>query len=836
VLEQPKAVSVHDFLAHRRATAHLFDLAPHMDPAAFQPDDGTLGGGAVGSPLYELVRNGGDRQTDVRLLVDSGARHVELARELAKSLRCDVYLTADNAEVRYVREASAVGGDLWDAIAVDRASGEPADWLVVRPPELAAEVPTWFISTRGRLRQSSGLVTVQIPDGLAFATKSTFRDTAFLATRMKPGTIRATTLAVTADQGRFAISRFDDAGAMLGGIEFATLVAASLDVIHPDVQVALTWPAEDAACAALDVELMRLADGLNRTVWVPQPQGAAFVLPGCGEFAAVDEVGGPSTWRAYPPRLASDWRPRFGTDLDGRLVPLGEVAQAAFTGVPFVSVPRAQVEYLRSWYESVTRWDGLFAMDLAVLPDGRLGVLLHGGHAIAVAPRELRVRLRDAGWRGEDLLLLTQPPAQLWHAAVDHLQSLVDVLAVDVWLPARGAQVWGQPDGRLAADGPEGAWHVVGYGRGERTVDDAALPAGLARAPRPAGHYDAPPMTSLAAAVADVTVLMPGAYDVAAAGGSDPDAPPESDADPLQSAAVHAPALGSAGAHGVSWLPAEPAVNRRATDLYVWTPAAINDVGSEGMPAADPYLLAGQDPLRLAERRRDGYLLRVHTPEAAAVDLREHAADLPGPVRQEVQATGTTHLLPLPWFCDLQVTARFDLDGRGGITARHDIEPGELAIRFEGGDHGVPGLPNDVVHWPEKGQRADAPCYLMLPENTALDRQIVRRGYVPLVRKKPALADGHVLMEVKVRKRKAIDVPASLGTVAGMPVVGRLHDLVGLDLLLSDQDLGYAVLTRCWQQGPNGKPVVTKFAGETLLDALTDGMGGSGDVGAAAAA
>src|SRR5690606_22816404 len=170
--------------------------------------------------------------------------------------------------------------DLWDAIAIDTTTGEPSDWLVVRPPDLAAEVPTWFISTRGRLRQSNGLVTVQIPDGLAFATKPTFRDTAFLATRMKPGMTRLTTIAVTCEQGRFAISRFDVAGALLGGVEFATLVAASLDVIHPDVQLALTWPADDAACAALDVELVRFADALNRTVWVPEPQGAAFVLPG----------------------------------------------------------------------------------------------------------------------------------------------------------------------------------------------------------------------------------------------------------------------------------------------------------------------------------------------------------------------------------------------------------------------------------------------------------------------------------------------------------------------------------------------------------------------------
>ena len=161
---------------------------------------------------------------------------------------------------------------------------------------------------------------------------------------MRAGTSRITTLAVNADLGRFEISRFDDTTALLGGVEFATLVAASLDLIHPDVQVALTWPTDTTACAALDVELMRLADALNRTVWVPEPQGAAFVLPGCGEFAAVDEVGGASRWRAYPSRLVTDWRARYGSDLDGRLVPLGDVSAAAFPAVSDRLRPGAQLQ------------------------------------------------------------------------------------------------------------------------------------------------------------------------------------------------------------------------------------------------------------------------------------------------------------------------------------------------------------------------------------------------------------------------------------------------------------------------------------------------------------
>ena len=135
-----------------------------------------------------------------------------------------------------------------------------------------------------------------------------------------------------------------------------------------------------------------------------------------------------------------------------------------------------------------------------------------------------------------------------------------------------------------------------------------------------------------------------------------------------------------------------------------------------------------------------------------------------------------------------------------------------------------PALPNEVVHWPDKTQKAGAPSYLMLPEDAAIDH-IVHRGFVPLSRRKPALESGHCLFEVKVRKRKAIDVPATLHQLAGFPVVGRMHDLVGLDLLLPEDDLADAVLTKIWRNGPNRRPVVEKLNGETLAEAFsTDRM------------
>ncbi len=821
-------ISIDEYLAHRQPMPHLYDVSPQLDPTAFELNGSGNGAGPDIVRLAAAIRTDGNRHTDVRLLTGDGEKYLATAMGIADNLRCDVYLTPLGADIRFVRESSAITGSSWEAVAVDRATGDPARWQLVRPADLPADVPTWFVSAQGRLHQNSGLVTVSLPAGVAFATKATFRDTVYVAARMKPGAGRVSTVAVNADGGRFEIRRFDGAGSRLGGVELATLIHASLDVIHPDVQIPLTWPTDEEGCAALDVELMRLADALNRTIWVPEPPGAAFLLPDCGEFAAVDEVGGPSSWRAYTSRLAEDREPHYQTSVDGRLAPIGEVAATAFPGVPFASVPAGQMEQLRLWYESVVRWDGMFAIDLAVLGDGRLGVLLEDGTALAVSGRLLRTMLRRAGWAGEDLLLLAQPPAQYWDAVLDHAAQLVHHLTVDLWLPQLGAQVSIRPDGALAA-GVAGtskpAWHVVRYSRPE-DLDSA----GTEGAPLPAALVG-PPESRNEAVLAD-TMLMPavvvGTYSV--------DTPPVTETPPTTApkvpmapvrtevaAVVRTPTDDGRAPHAVPWLPPDPVVNRRAIDLYLPTPHAADDVEAWQFPSADLFLLAGRDPLRLAEHRRDGYLLRLHAPPELAVEVTEHEAQAPRNIRERVRDTGSTHLLPLAWLSEMRVTARFDLDGRGGVAARRDIGLGALAIRFEEAEHGIPGLPNDVVHWPNKGQRASLPAYLVVPDNVVSVPHLLHRGFVALSRHKPAFDEGHRLLEVKIRRRRGIDVPATLDTLTGLPIVGRMHDFVGLDVLLSEEDLTMAVLTRAWRYGPNHRPVLTKLNGATMSETILSG-------------
>jgi hypothetical protein len=66
-----------------------------------------------------------------------------------------------------------------------------------------------------------------------------------------------------------------------------------------------------------------------------------------------------------------------------------------------------------------------------------------------------------------------------------------------------------------------------------------------------------------------------------------------------------------------------------------------------------------------------------------------------------------------------------------------------------------------------------------------------------------------------------IDVPATLDRLNGLPVVGRLHDFVGLDLLLSQEKFASAYVTKVWTAAGSGRrPVVDKLDSKPLVDAL----------------
>src|SRR5262245_36025311 len=116
--ERSRDVTLRDFLAHGPSLPHLFEATPDLDPAAFSPD---------GDPttLIGKIRARGGRTTDVRLLVADGEKYVPLAKALAERLRCDVYLTPNGTDLRYVHETNPGVGQSWAAIAFRRDNREP---------------------------------------------------------------------------------------------------------------------------------------------------------------------------------------------------------------------------------------------------------------------------------------------------------------------------------------------------------------------------------------------------------------------------------------------------------------------------------------------------------------------------------------------------------------------------------------------------------------------------------------------------------------------------------------------------------------------------------------
>jgi hypothetical protein len=293
--------------------------------------------------------------------------------------------------------------------------------------------------------------------------------------------------------------------------------------------------------------------------------------------------------------------------------------------------------------------------------------------------------------------------------------------------------------------------------------------------------------------------------------------------------------------HCVSWLSPSVVVNQDPIELYVWLPPPAAHAEDCVTSSPDVFLLADSDPARLAYRGRTGQLLRLTAPARTAVDLSEQVAAAPEGVRRRILEHGGTHLLPLMWITRYRLTARFDVDGRGGITARPGLMERTLDVQFDGADHGVPGLPNEVVPWPGEDQRADTPSYLVLPDSVPVVHSglahtrlahnglahtgpahtgFAHNGFVALSRQRPELEDRSRILEIRVRRRRAIDVPATLDRLAELPMIGRLREFVGFDVLLSEQDYARAVVSKVWRYGPDGEPMVDKLVGDTLLDIL----------------
>jgi hypothetical protein len=309
-------------LAVRATAGDGVALVAALAPVPMLVDLPTLVDGAGQSmdvcSLVDLVRRAAPPGCDLRVLAPEAYRCREVLQEVADALGCDIYLAGRDVDI------VQVGGA---AVAVARATRDPVDWLVVRPAGLPISASAWFEQSDGVIRARTGLVTLPLQGGLAFATRETFAEMAKFVNAITSPTAGVTALAAPARDGQFAIGWYAGYGAVLNGADFARLVTANLDDVRSDVQIALTWPTGPNESRLLDAELRRAADALDRTVWVPELGGGAACGTGIGGPIAVDFDGRPARWVAYASarRVAS---PRaYATDDLGRLVPAQPVSR-----------------------------------------------------------------------------------------------------------------------------------------------------------------------------------------------------------------------------------------------------------------------------------------------------------------------------------------------------------------------------------------------------------------------------------------------------------------------------------------------------------------------------
>ena len=281
-----------------------------------------------------------------------------------------------------------------------------------------------------------------------------------------------------------------------------------------------------------------------------------------------------------------------------------------------------------------------------------------------------------------------------------------------------------------------------------------------------------------------------------------------------------APALGlpRRRPHGIDWLPPRPWTNAAPIELFVWSSYEPMQLAESGLPTADVFLLASSDLVRICRGHRTGHVLRLMIPPGSAVELSAHAEQAPARLQHRVRESWTSHLIPLGWLPEVNVREVSFLDGRAEPGETRPWTGGGLHVRFVGAAHGVPGLPPEVVRWPARRQRARA--HLTLPHNPdiIMARMQAHPGWLPLYHHTPHVPAGHYLLELDIEQRAAIDVPATLAALAGIPVgAPSLWSFNGVELVLPARDFARTSVIKVHPAGPNAANL---HPGQTLADIL----------------
>lgn len=414
--------------------------------------------------------------------------------------------------------------------------------------------------------------------------------------------------------------------------------------------------------------------------------------------------------------------------------------------------------------------DGLFHADPGVLADGRPAARRTDGSLVALGPGEVAGLLRQLGWRGEDVAL---------HVPAD--PGLFSALDVDVWAPPPGAGVDG--DGRVTGNHEWQLLHratptpsrVTGWRSSEGALVPAPVNSFTAGAPQ-VHHHQTPP-----------------------------DAP----AVPRPATEPHS---GQGAPHGVEWLPARPPVNAAPFELYVACTTTPSRAVEDGVPSPDLFLLGRLEPRAVVESRAVQHLLRVRVEAGAAVDLTLLGTRVPSHIQHLANVNGL-FLLPVGWLSRVHAQAGYALTA-SGTTCVDRFTDAPVTIRSSGARHGIEGLPNDVVRWPDsRHQRA----YALLPDTA----DTMPTDWLTLFEPRPKSGPGFRLVELRVPRRRAIDTVRTADLLGPLTALrSRLDELraTGTDLALPRRAFDRVVVRRVYVPGPRGWRRAPRTAVAPLAD------------------
>jgi hypothetical protein len=282
-----------------RQLRYLFDIALQAGDQG-EPVFAATGMVADAERLVALVRRSGADNCDLRILASDGVGFGTMLAEVADRLCCDVYVTPLGADLLPGSPDTGLGRR-GEAVAVDRTTGLPVRWQLVRPSDVDVTMPAWFARVEGAVRAHNGIALVPLQGGVAFATRSTFTHLCGLAGWLDDDPAGVTTVVVGNRDGAFEIGRYDGSARLVDGVHLAELVAAALPVVKSDVRLAITWPSSAEHRTGVEAQVARFAETLDRVVWTPDPKDAAA-----------------ESWRAHSPRRPSgrpaSSRPRLSTD------------------------------------------------------------------------------------------------------------------------------------------------------------------------------------------------------------------------------------------------------------------------------------------------------------------------------------------------------------------------------------------------------------------------------------------------------------------------------------------------------------------------------------------